>query len=183
MKSLAALLSLAVLAPYAAAADGSGTQAPTQSPSTQSPGTQSPGTQSPSTPGTRPPSNTSSPDGQTPSMENPGSTQSPNPTPGTEFPSQQNPTAPNQTGPQAQRSRQQVLNDVRASVIQMPPAGQAGSTTGTQPMPIQDLRVFRRNGKIVLTGTVRSQAEKDAAGTRASQRAGGQEILNQLQVK
>jgi len=183
MKTLAALLSLGIFAAYAAAADSSGASAPTQSPSTQSPGIQSPGTQSPTTQGTRPPSNSSSPDGQTPSMENPGSAQSPSQTPGTEFPSPQNPTAPNQTGPQAQRSRQQVLNDVRASVIQLPPAGQAGSTTGTQPMPIQDLRVFRRSGKIVLTGTVRSQAEKDAAGTRASQRAGGQEILNQLQIK
>ncbi|MDO8757273.1 MAG: BON domain-containing protein, partial [Elusimicrobiota bacterium] len=134
--------------------------------------------------------NTQSPGGQTPSMENPGSTQSPAPTPGTEFPSKQIPTLPNQTGTAqaggaAQRTRQQIQTDIRAAITQIPSANQQGTMPGMESTGarIQNLRVLRRAGKYVLSGTVATQAEKDAAGARATQAAGGQEVLNQLEVK
>lgn len=188
MRSLAALLSLSVFAVAAFAADGAGTQAPSPNTNTQSPGVQTP--VSPSAPGTQPTSpNLQAPDGQTPSMENPGSTQSPSPTPGTEFPSTQNPTAPNQTGTAqggtAQRTRQQTLTDIRAAITQIPSANQQGSMPGMESTgaQIKNLRVIRRGGAFVLSGTVATQAEKDAAGNRARQAAGGREIVNQLEVK
>lgn len=184
MKRLATLLSLGAFTVAAAAADGSGTQSPSPSPATQAPGTQSP-----ATPGTRPPSNSPSPDGQTPAMENPGSTQSPSPTPGTEFPSTQYPTAPNQTGTgqggASPRTRRQILTDIRAAITQIPSANQQGSMPGMESTgaQIKNLRVFRRGGAFVLSGTVATQAEKDAAGNRARQAAGGREVVNELEVK
>lgn len=191
MKSLAALLSLAAFAGAAFAADGAGTQTPSPNTNTQSPGVQAPVSPSaPGMPGTQQPSpNLQAPDGQTPSMENPGSTQSPSPTPGTEFPSTQNPTAPNQTGtPQgggAQRTRQQILTDIRAAITQIPSANQQGSMPGMESTgaQIKNLKVVRRGGAFVLSGIVATQAEKDAAGNRARQAAGGREVVNQLEVK
>lgn len=185
MKSSAAFLSLALFVVSAAAAD---TQAPgAQTPNTQTPGV-TPGV-TPAVPGTTPnPNLQPSPGGQTPSMTNPGSTQSPSQTPGTEFPSQ-NPTAPNQTGTlprnAAARTRAQILTDVRGAVMQLPGSNLQGTLPGTEveEARVQDLRVFRRQGKIVLTGRVATQAEKDAAGNRARSAAGGQEIVNQLEVK
>lgn len=74
---------------------------------------------------------------------------------------------------------------MRAAVLQLPGANLQGATLpGTvEETRIQDLGVFPRSGQVVLTGTVATQAEKDAATIRARQASGGQVIRNQLEVR
>jgi len=71
------------------------------------------------------------------------------------------------------------LLDIRDAVLRAP-AGEQETAAGEL---VEDIKVFRRNGKVVLTGTVRSEADKDEAGRRAAAAAGGRVILNQLSVK
>lgn len=72
------------------------------------------------------------------------------------------------------------LRDIREAV-QRGSAGEQEAAADVE--PVKNLKVVRRNGKIVLTGTVRSEAEKQAAGERAAEAAAGQQILNRIKVK
>lgn len=92
-------------------------------------------------------------------------------------------TLPNQGQADRNRTRgfeRQLFRGIREAVEQAP----AGAEVGTSGMSgVQDLKVFRKNGKVVLSGTVRSQEEKDAVGARASAAAGEQQVVNELKVK
>ncbi|MCM2303363.1 MAG: BON domain-containing protein [Elusimicrobia bacterium] len=80
---------------------------------------------------------------------------------------------------QERRRERQDLRAIRDAVIRRPTAGPTGMSLGPA---VRDLNVVRKNGKVILTGVVATQAEKDAAGARASQAAGGKEIVNQISV-
>ncbi|MBI2385878.1 MAG: BON domain-containing protein [Elusimicrobia bacterium] len=80
---------------------------------------------------------------------------------------------------QERRRERQDLRAIRDAVMRRPTAGPTGMNLGPA---VRDLDVVRKNGKVVLTGVVATQAEKDAAGARASQAAGGKEIVNQITV-
>jgi len=45
------------------------------------------------------------------------------------------------------------------------------------------LKAARKNGRLVLTGTAHTQAEKDALGAKASAAAGGQPVVNEVVVQ
>lgn len=72
------------------------------------------------------------------------------------------------------------LRDIRDAVLRAP-AGEQEAAAEVE--LVEDLRVFRKNGQVVLTGTVRSRAEKKAAGERAAEAADGRPVLNLLRVK
>ena len=63
-----------------------------------------------------------------------------------------------------------ALRAIREAIM-APPAG------------VRDLKLFAKNGKVYITGTVSSQVEKATAGTRAAAAAGELEVVNQLTVK
>lgn len=166
----------------------------TQSPAPQTPTTQSPGVQPGGAPATGPIPNPGSSQvpSQTPSVPNPGSSRLPSqtpslPNPGSSQLPSQTPSFPNPGANQfpSQGPTAQILNDIRSAVLQTPGANIQGTfpSSEVQAGPIQDLRVTQQAGQIVLTGTVATQAEKDAAGNRARQASGGQVILNQLEVR
>lgn len=72
------------------------------------------------------------------------------------------------------------LRDIRDAVLRAPAGEQEAADEAEL---VEDLRVFRKNGRVVLTGTVRSREEKEAAGKRAAEAAGGRPVLNLLKVK
>ncbi len=74
----------------------------------------------------------------------------------------------------------QLFRGIREAVGQAPSATQTGTSSATG---VQDLKIFRKNGKVILSGTVHSQEEKDSVGARASAAAGEQQVVNQLRVK
>jgi hypothetical protein len=71
------------------------------------------------------------------------------------------------------------LKTVREAINSPTPA-QAGASVGVR---TQNLHVGRKNGQVILTGTVGTQEEKDSAAARASAALGGQQVVNQLTVK
>jgi hypothetical protein len=86
---------------------------------------------------------------------------------------------PDGTPKRAAGGDRRPLRAIRESVLGISPDAAAGTSMSD----VQNLRVFRQNGKIVLSGTVGSQAEKDAAGERANAAAGGQPVINNLIVR
>lgn len=50
-------------------------------------------------------------------------------------------------------------------------------------IPVADLRVFRKNGKPMMTGTVGTPEDRDTAGRIATEALGGRPVLNLLKVK
>lgn len=66
---------------------------------------------------------------------------------------------------------------------QVPRAPSVGTEGGPTSGGIRGLRVKARDGKVILKGTVRSQAQKDRAGSRAAAVVGKQNVDNQLIVK
>lgn len=72
------------------------------------------------------------------------------------------------------------LRDIRDAVLRAP-AGEQEAAAEVE--LVEDLRVFRKNGQVVLTGTVRSREEKEAAGKRAAEASDGRPVLNLLKVK
>jgi hypothetical protein len=66
-------------------------------------------------------------------------------------------------------------------------SGQTGSPSlvpgAAPPLNVQNLGVVRLNGALILTGTVHSQADKDAAGLRASAASGGETVINNIVVQ
>lgn len=51
------------------------------------------------------------------------------------------------------------------------------------PLNVQNLTVVRRNGTLILSGTVHTQADKDAAALRASAASGGETVVNDIVVQ
>jgi len=49
--------------------------------------------------------------------------------------------------------------------------------------PVSDLRVFRKDGMPVMTGTVATPEDRDTAGRIATEALGGRPVLNLLKVK
>lgn len=72
------------------------------------------------------------------------------------------------------------LRDIREAVLRAPAGEQEAAESEER---IRDLKVFLRGGKVVLSGVVRTRAEKRAAGERAAEAAGRRPIVNELKVK
>lgn len=92
------------------------------------------------------------------------------------------PGSPEFTSPERRAEERQTLRSIRDAVRQgaQPGVNTAGpSTMGG----VQGLRVFRVGSGFVLTGTVHSEEEKDAAEERAAAVSGGVPIINQIIVR
>jgi hypothetical protein len=77
-------------------------------------------------------------------------------------------------------------------------AGQTGTEIGVQtgvqagtpgappaaPAPnVQNLNVLRQDGALILSGTVHTEQDKDAAAQRAAEAAGGEQVINNIVVQ
>ena len=51
------------------------------------------------------------------------------------------------------------------------------------PLNVQNLTVVRQNGVLVLSGTVHTQSDKDAAALRAAAASGGETVVNDIVVQ
>ncbi|HXT01578.1 MAG TPA: BON domain-containing protein [Elusimicrobiota bacterium] len=101
------------------------------------------------------------------------------------------------TNPAAATGAATSGQNVQGAVVQSPPSNfgqqaqpgaapapnQAVPPGAAPPIAVQNLEVTRQNGTLVLTGTVRSQADKDAAGQRAATASGGEAVVNDLVVQ
>lgn len=197
MKNSTAVVVLsAVLTAVAANAQVSQSSAAQTAPESQTPGSQAPGIQTPVVPNQNPNPDASNPGMPLPGTANPGSSAAPMvpnpmPAPGVivapaaggdqRAVTQAEPVKTDRReAAQDKRKEKEELRAIRASVMRPPTATPTGMKLTEA---VRDLKVVRKNGKVVLTGTVATQAEKDAAGSRASQAADGREIVNEITVR